>query len=313
MSADQRPARDEDADPTGVRELLASLPEPGPMPEHLVRRIEARLEVERQSLGQPSHALGRRGGQVVDLAAERGRRRPVRTVALLGGVAAGLVVATLAIPQLLPGGSGSPDTAAHYPSAPRSGADAASDAAGGEAREDAGDDAAAAGPADDTTHDAADGPVADAEAAPDVVLEPDSTATGTADMDAAADGSTATVPLDALVVLGSLGEVTPDSLTQDLVAALDTQDAAGGDPDLAAAGLTPAEAQACWGGLAAAHDFERYAASRALLVAPDTDSVPVVALLGVADGQAQSWAVPEACAHQRGTEPLLEGQPLARP
>ena len=39
------PVRPED-DPTGVRALLSSLPEPGPMPEHLVERISASLAAE---------------------------------------------------------------------------------------------------------------------------------------------------------------------------------------------------------------------------------------------------------------------------
>ena len=36
-------------DPTGMRALLASLPDPGPMPEHLVARISAALEAEAQA------------------------------------------------------------------------------------------------------------------------------------------------------------------------------------------------------------------------------------------------------------------------
>ena len=36
-------------DPTGMRALLASLPDPGPMPEHLVARISAALEAEVQA------------------------------------------------------------------------------------------------------------------------------------------------------------------------------------------------------------------------------------------------------------------------
>ena len=35
-------------DPTGMRALLASLPEPGPMPDDLVARISAALAVEAQ-------------------------------------------------------------------------------------------------------------------------------------------------------------------------------------------------------------------------------------------------------------------------
>ena len=46
------PAHDDTApvehDPTGMRALLASLPEPGPMPDHLVARISAALAAEEQ-------------------------------------------------------------------------------------------------------------------------------------------------------------------------------------------------------------------------------------------------------------------------
>lgn len=42
----QHPA--EEHDPTGVRALLSSLPDPGPMPEHLVLRIQQSLEREQE-------------------------------------------------------------------------------------------------------------------------------------------------------------------------------------------------------------------------------------------------------------------------
>ena len=71
-------------DPTGVRALLASLPEPEPMPAYLVERISASLAAE-QANRSPALA----GATVVPLA----RRRPLRTMALgLAGVAAAAVV-----------------------------------------------------------------------------------------------------------------------------------------------------------------------------------------------------------------------------
>lgn len=44
IPSDSEPARDDD--PTGVRALLSALPEPDPMPEHLVERINASLAAE---------------------------------------------------------------------------------------------------------------------------------------------------------------------------------------------------------------------------------------------------------------------------
>ena len=71
-------------DPTGVRALLASLPEPEPMPAYLVERISASLAAE-----QANRSPAPTGATVVPLA----RRRPLRTMALgLAGVAAAAVV-----------------------------------------------------------------------------------------------------------------------------------------------------------------------------------------------------------------------------
>lgn len=41
-------------DPTGMRDLLAGLGDPGPMPDELVERIRARLEAEDQGRGEPT-------------------------------------------------------------------------------------------------------------------------------------------------------------------------------------------------------------------------------------------------------------------
>lgn len=103
----ERDPRAFEDDPTGIRELLASLPEPPPMPADLVQRIEARLATEqahRDAVGADDESFAARSDTVVDLAAERSRRRPGRTVALLGVAAAGLLVATVAIGELVGGG-----------------------------------------------------------------------------------------------------------------------------------------------------------------------------------------------------------------
>ena len=71
-------------DPTGVRALLASLPEPEPMPAYLVERISASLAAE-----QANRSPAPTGATVIPLA----RRRPLRTMALgLAGVAAAALV-----------------------------------------------------------------------------------------------------------------------------------------------------------------------------------------------------------------------------
>jgi hypothetical protein len=71
-------------DPTGVRALLASLPEPEPMPAYLVERISASLAAE-----QANRSPVLTGATVVPLA----RRRPLRTMVLgLAGAAAAVAV-----------------------------------------------------------------------------------------------------------------------------------------------------------------------------------------------------------------------------
>lgn len=108
----------EDEDPTGVRALLAALPDPGPMPDDVAARVLARLsQVQLEATGgggsvhegRPGPATtsvplgdGREAGEKSDLSAlpfdavyesrspsGRGRRRPSRL--LIAGVAAGLV------------------------------------------------------------------------------------------------------------------------------------------------------------------------------------------------------------------------------
>lgn len=94
--------RDDEApvehDPTGIRDLLARLPEPGPMPDDLVARITASLAQE-AAAERSSRTEG--GARVVDLRPQRRSRWP------LVGVAAA-VLAVLGIGGLvvntMPGG-----------------------------------------------------------------------------------------------------------------------------------------------------------------------------------------------------------------
>ncbi|MFK5634306.1 MULTISPECIES: hypothetical protein [unclassified Ornithinimicrobium] len=140
----RRPEHDaagQDPDPTGMRDLLSTLPDPGPMPEDLVHRIELRLAVE-----QAHHA--RHGGAgsagVIDLAAEHSRRRPGRTLTLLGAAAAGLAITTVALSQLPLGPDGvGAGSAAQYPSG-EAVQDADRAAAAGDMADAAGGDSAAA-------------------------------------------------------------------------------------------------------------------------------------------------------------------------
>jgi negative regulator of sigma E activity len=79
---------DED-DPTGVRALLSALPEPDPMPEHLVERINASLAAE-----QAQRATTVPSSPVAHLATTR-RRRGRLLFAIAGAAAAVAVVAVV--------------------------------------------------------------------------------------------------------------------------------------------------------------------------------------------------------------------------
>ena len=84
-------------DPTGMRALLAGLPDPGPMPDDLVARIQASLLSESRSraadaqtphsIPQPPTAPARHGASI-----PAGRKRPLGQW-IFGLAAAGLVVA----------------------------------------------------------------------------------------------------------------------------------------------------------------------------------------------------------------------------
>jgi hypothetical protein len=79
-------AGDPDDDPTGVRALLSSLPEPDPMPEHLVERINASLAAE-----QTERAAKTSSPSVTPLLTT-GRRRPGRLLFAIAGAAAAVVL-----------------------------------------------------------------------------------------------------------------------------------------------------------------------------------------------------------------------------
>lgn len=96
---------DDELDPTGVRAMLANLPDPGPMPEDLVARISQSLQLEQERRAAPARQES--GPAPISLDAQRQRRRPGRTVLWLGGAAAVAMVATVSVNQLFDDGSDS--------------------------------------------------------------------------------------------------------------------------------------------------------------------------------------------------------------
>ncbi len=75
-----------DEDPTGVRALLSALPEPGPMPAHVVARINASL-----AAAQTERSATSAGGSVTPLVPGR-QRRPGRVLFAAAGAAAAVVL-----------------------------------------------------------------------------------------------------------------------------------------------------------------------------------------------------------------------------
>lgn len=151
---------DDDLDPTGVRALLANLPDPGPMPDELMARISQSLELEQRrraahaataastEASTPAEPADGAGGSVVSLDTERARRRPGRTILWLGGAAAVAMVATLSVNQLVDGDSADSGVAANVPASSASDSEALDEAEdAGAADEGGGEDGAAAGDA----------------------------------------------------------------------------------------------------------------------------------------------------------------------
>lgn len=83
----------DDLDPTGIRALLGAMPDPGPMPEDLVQRIQASIAAEQAARAEGAPA----DGTVVPL---HGGRRGWQRLAL---VAAAAAVAAVVVPALLVG------------------------------------------------------------------------------------------------------------------------------------------------------------------------------------------------------------------
>lgn len=81
-----------DDDPTGVRALLSGLPQPDPMPEHLVERINASLAAAQAERAERTASSP--GGSVTPLVASA-RRRPGRVLFAIAGAAAAVALITV--------------------------------------------------------------------------------------------------------------------------------------------------------------------------------------------------------------------------
>lgn len=266
-------------DPTGIRALLGALPPPGPMPQDLVERIEARLAVEHAHREQdPARGLAGGPDSMVDLAAERSHRRPGRTVALLGAAAAGLLVATVALGELSgvsPSAGPAFDSAAQVP-----------------ARSGAGADGADAGGAPEVA-------AADEDAAPEVAGRGTDGTDGT---DGAGDAGGQEPLVEALpesvAVLPDLGTVEPEDYHERIVEMV----ADGARPRTAvqATDLTTVAAGRCWELLEPAEPWPVLRAAPALM-----DGERVVVLLGMRDATAgQAMVMPWACTTGAPVTPL---------
>jgi hypothetical protein len=80
------PGASPDDDPTGVRALLSALPEPDPMPQYLVERINASLAAEQ------AQRADRAPGAVVTPLHATSRRRPRRLLFAIAGAAAAVAL-----------------------------------------------------------------------------------------------------------------------------------------------------------------------------------------------------------------------------
>lgn len=272
-----------EADPTGMRALLSSLPDPGPMPEDLVRRIEARLAVEAHAAAG-STCRERSADRLVDLAAERSSRRPVRTVALLGVAAAGLLATTLGLGQVVDGGilgsRSATDSAAQYPTASTMARD---DQAGA----DAADAGSAAGSDLEIDESGPGGTGDDGAGAADAATEEEAAAL--ADSPAADTDLDLTTLPEELVVLAALGPVTTDDYRD----RLDEQ--AGRAAAAPAADLTREEVVACWSATGSPHPWDSVHAAPA-----DLAGVPVVVLVGRSGDRGEAFLMPWTCTDATG-------------
>lgn len=108
------PSSEDEQDPTGMRELLASLPDPGPMPDHVMRDISSALAEEQRrrthdEAGNVSPLVGRQKADSSDGSSTKssGTVRWLRPLAAVGAAAA-IGIGALAGYQALSGGDSAP-------------------------------------------------------------------------------------------------------------------------------------------------------------------------------------------------------------
>ncbi|MGO0575826.1 hypothetical protein [Ornithinimicrobium panacihumi] len=303
--APSQPGPDEsgtfEVDHTGIRALLQGLPDPGPMPADLVARIETRLAVEQshRALGQASAGSGQgstsgpgepghlttRSDTLVDLAAERSRRRPGRTLVALGAAAAGLLVTTVALSQVLDGPGIGGDTAAYAPAGDRATTQGADDAREGGAEAAAGDDSAGG----------------ESAAQDEAGTELDAAAAATEDAGADSAGGAPALEaapermgdeFDGLVPAASLGEVADDFGAQLKDATPSVAASTADGTQLTTSELTAAQANSCWRSVP--EDGPSWATRAA--ASGTRAGEQVVVLLGLDDsGAGRSWLMPWSC------------------
>jgi hypothetical protein len=269
---------DSDPDPTGIRSLLASLPDPGPMPEELVERITTSLREEQRRREAVPAATAEDRGRVVSLEEERQRRRPTRVLSALGAAAAVAVAATVATSQLFGGG-----TSAEHPASAQYGQDI-SDSAGAEGG--AQDDAAATEEENQAPGLAGgDGEQEGAEAG---------------GADAGGDGQHVfdAVP-DVVVVPGSVA-LTRAAFVEQLRQELETWQA-GPAAEAPSSGLSAEDAATCSRSVPDALQPR----TELHVSAGTLDGDEMVVLVQTAPGPATAWVLPSACA--RGPAELLHG------
>ncbi|MDO5739156.1 MAG: hypothetical protein Q4P07_03300 [Ornithinimicrobium sp.] len=275
-----------------MRALLRALPEPGPMPEELIARIQARLAIEQEhrtngtSDLSPAAALGR-GDNLIDLAAERSSRRPGRTLAILGAAAVGLMLTTVAINQFVGfGGTPGADSAAFAPTTGRSADDGAGADSGAQA-DDASGGAEAGPPA------AAASGEAQEQAAAGAADEGSQTDSGQADT---------SLPYAArsIILVPDLGDLP--ALSTDGYAPLISAAAESASKPSSASTLTVTQANSCWIAVAGDGAWDNYFAATA-----HAAKEPVVVLLGRDfDGSGHAWVLPAGCVDAADTQPLSD-------
>ncbi len=271
------PTGSHDADPTGMRDVLSSLPEPGPMPDDLADRICASLERERGLRGaqQPWDSQSR----VHDLDRERAHRRPQQWILAAAAVLAVGVIGTVVFDQVLNSQGSADSAAANVPTPQRE--ESGGDSADAQVEEGGAADSDAGAFADDVDPDRANAE-SDAQGGDD-----------SADSDLSAADSLAQDALqgvdDDVFALGARslldvasGQSAEDSSDLALALPLDLSDVQPLDEDelencIAAAGMQPAE--------------------RTWVGAPTAISGEDVVIVGSTgpDEPQQAWALDQTC------------------